>query len=320
MIKVIYFATPDIAVKSLEVLNNNPEMEILAVVTQPDRPKGRGNKLAAPPIKEYAEKNGIACFQTEKISKDTDLINKLISLKPDFIVTFAFGQILSQEVIDIPKFATVNLHASLLPKYRGANPIQRCIYNGDTKTGITTMLTVLELDAGDICETEEIQITENMTNVELKNIISEKSPALICSTLKGLYNGDLIPKKQSCEGVCVAKKFIKHDGLIDWNNSSQNVHNQVRSMVDFPTAYTFFNGKLLKIIETKLSKNKNILKAGEIVCVSKEGIEVACKDGCILITKVKPESKGIMGAFDFANGAKLKPNMIFGEELCCKEE
>ena len=150
--------TPDIAVKSLEELNKNQDFEVLAVVTQPDRPKGRGNKLTPPPIKVCAAENNIECFQTEKISKDTNLIAKLKALNPDFIVTFAFGQILSQEVIDIAKFATVNLHASLLPKYRGANPIQRCIYNGDCKTGITTMLTALELDAGDICETKEITI------------------------------------------------------------------------------------------------------------------------------------------------------------------
>ena len=312
MIKVVYMGTPDIAVKSLAKLNE--EFEVLAVVTQPDRPKGRGNKLTPPPVKECALENNIPCYQTERISKDVELIQKLKDLKPDFFVTFAFGQILSQEVLDIPKFATVNLHASLLPKYRGANPIQRCIYNGDCKTGITTMLTVLELDAGDICETDEITITDSMTNLELKDIISEKSPALLCSTLKGLYSGELKPQKQCCEGVTIAKKFVKQDGLIDWNRSAKDIHNQVRSMVDFPTAYTLFNDKLLKVIETQVvSSDCKSVQCGEILCVTKNGIEINTKEGTLLITKVKPESKGIMNAYDFANGAKLQPKMKLGE-------
>lgn len=312
MINVVYMATPDIAVKSLEELHKNPEINLIAVITQPDRPKGRGNKLTPPPVKVFAQENNIPCFQTERISKDTELMQKLRNFTPDFFVTFAFGQILSQEVLDIPKIATVNLHASLLPKYRGANPIQRCIYNGDKKTGITTMLTVLELDAGDICETEEINISENMTDIELKEIICKKSPTLICSTLKGLYDGSLKPTKQDCDGVTIAKKFIKQDGLIDWNNSANCIHNQVRSMVDFPCAYTFFDGKMIKIIETRIIDSKTT-KPKEISNITKNGIEISTGDGCILITKLKPESKGIMNAFDFANGAKLKAGMKFGE-------
>lgn len=313
MIKVVFLATPDIAVKSLEELCKHNDFNVCAVVTQPDRPKGRGNKLTPPPIKDCALENNVVCYQTEKISKDSDLIAKLKELKPDFLVTFAFGQILSQEVLDIPKYSTVNLHASLLPKYRGANPIQRCIYNGDCETGITTMLTVLALDAGDICETDKIQITENMNNVELKEIISEKSPNLICSTLKGLYDGSLITQKQNEDGVTIAKKFIKEDGLIDWNKPAITIHNHVRSMVDFPTAYTFFNGKMLKIIETEVVDNTQSFDASKIVSVTKSGIEVGTQKGILLIKKVKPESKGIMNAYDFANGAKIKAGMIFGE-------
>lgn len=307
-------ATPDIAVNSLEKLIKNNDIEVCAVITQPDRPKGRGNKLTPPPVKICAQENNINCFQTEKISKDSELISKLKDFNPDFFVTFAFGQILSQEVLDIPKFATINLHASLLPKYRGANPIQRCIFNGDKKTGITTMLTVLDLDAGDICETDEIPITEDMTDIELKNIISEKSPELLCSTLKGLYTGKLKPKKQDEKGVTIANKFNKQDGLIDWTKTAEQIHNHVRSMVDFPTAFTFFNGKMLKITETKLlNTNENTIKESIISSITKNGIEIKTPCGSILVKKVKPESKGIMNAFDYANGAKLKAGMKFGE-------
>ena len=295
MINIVYMATPEIAVKSLEELYKNSEINLLAVVTQPDRPKGRGNKVTPPPVKVFAMENNIPCYQTEKISKDIELIEILKNLKPDFFVTFAFGQILSQEVLDIPKYSTINLHASLLPKYRGANPIQRCIYNGD------------------ICETQEITITENMTDIELKEIICQKSPKLICSTLKGLYTGELIPKKQCSEGVTIAKKFNKQDGLIDWKKNSESIHNQVRSMVDFPCAYTMINNKIIKILETRLTNKKSNLCCGTITSVSKDGIEINTGEGCILITKVKPESKGIMKAFDFANGAKIKANMKVGE-------
>lgn len=313
MIKVVFLATPDIAVKSLQELCKNEDFDVCAVITQPDRPKGRGNKLTPPPVKVCANENGIACYQTEKISKDENLIEKLKEINPDFLVTFAFGQILSQKVLDIPKISTVNLHASLLPKYRGANPIQRCIYNGDCETGITTMITVLALDAGDICETDKIEITENMTDIELKEMISDKSPKLICSTLKGLYNGSLVPIKQCEEGVTIAPKFTKEDGLIDWSKTAKEIHNQVRSMVDFPTAYTFFNGKMLKIIETEIIDKTGTDKVPKISTVTKQGIEIVTKQGSLLIKRVKPESKGVMSAFDFANGAKIKAGMQFGE-------
>lgn len=297
--------TPEIAVKSLEKLNKEDNIEVLAVVTQPDRPKGRGNKLTPPPVKVFATENNIECFQTEKISKDVELLAKLKDMKPDFFITFAFGQILSQEVLDIPKFSTINLHASLLPKYRGANPIQRCIYNGDKKTGITTMLTVLELDAGDICKTDEITITDTMTDIELREIISEKSPQLIVDTILGLYNGSLKPQKQPDEGITIAKKFQKQDGLIDWNRSATEIHNQIRSMVEFPTAYTSYCGKMLKIISSSVISS-DTQSVGRIVNITKKGIEVSTGNGTILIEKVKPESKGVMNAFDFVNGAKVK--------------
>ena len=150
-------------------------------------------------------------------------------------------------------------------------------------------------------------------DIELKEIICQKSPQLICSTLKGLYTGELIPQKQCSEGVTIAKKFNKQDGLIDWEKTSESIHNQVRSMVDFPCAYTMINNKVIKILETRLTNKKSNLYCGTITSVSKDGIEINTGEGCILITKVKPESKGIMNAFDFANGAKIKVNMKVGE-------
>lgn len=314
MLKVVFFGTPQIAVNSIMKLLNFADIHFVGVVTQPDRPAGRGNKLVEPPIKSCAIANGIPVFQTDSIRKDSELIQKLKDLNPDFFITFAFGQILSQEVLDIPKFATINLHASLLPKYRGANPIQRAIFNGDAVTGVTTMLTVLGLDAGDICMTEKIEITENMTSVELAEVISEKSPFLLYRTLKGLSTNNLIPESQDENFVTFANKFKKEDGLIDWNKTSSQVHNQVRALVDWPCAFTVFDSKIVKVLESRIVKNSlasDCLKPGQIVSVSKDGIEVKTGDSSLLITQVKPENKAKMSAFDWSNGAKIKAGCSF---------
>lgn len=312
MINVVYMATPQIAVNCLQKLNELSDINIQAVVTQPDRPCGRGNKITPPPVKEYAVSNNLQVFQTESIKKDEELKEKLKELNPDFFVTFAFGQILTQDVLDIPKIATVNLHASLLPKYRGANPIQRAIYEGENKTGITTMITVLALDAGDICLQEEIQITSDMTDRELSQIISEKSPALMYETLKGLYNKTLVPMKQDDSLMTIAKKFKKEDSFLDWNKTAQTLHNQVRSMTVWPSAHTMFNGKSVKILKTSvLDDDIQNCPAGEVVRVTKEGIAVKTGKNLLLIKELKPEGKGQMSAYAWSNGAGIKTGNKF---------
>lgn len=314
MIKIVFMGTPQIAVNSIQKLLNFNDVQICAVVTQPDRPCGRGKKLTPPPVKEFALRHEIPVFQTESIRKDEKLLDELRKIEPDFFITFAFGQILTQEVLDIPKFATINLHASLLPKYRGANPIQRAIFNGDEETGITTMITVLALDAGDICMQEKIKITENMTDAELSQIISDKAPFLLYPTIKQLYNGVLKPQKQDESGVTIAKKFEKSDGKVDWANSAKNIHNQVRSMTVWPCAFCTFHDKMIKLIETGISgkKSSETVKGGEIVGISKDGIETSTGEGIILIKKLKPEGKPVMNAYDWANGAHLKIGDILG--------
>lgn len=310
MIKAVFMGTPQIAVNSLKKLLNFNDLDIVAVVTQPDRPCGRGNKITPPPVKEAALKNGLCVYQTDSIRKDTKLIETLKALKPDFFITFAFGQILNQEVLDIPKIATINLHASLLPSYRGANPIQRAIYNGEKVTGITTMTTVLALDAGDICMQEKISITENMTDKELSEIISDKAPFLLYPTLKGLYNKTLIPKKQPDDGVTIAKKFTKEDGQIDWTKNAADIHNQIRSMTTWPCAYTTACDKIIKLIESDvILGGKNC--PGEILKITKDGIEAGTGNGILLIKRLKPEGKPIMNAYDWTNGAKIKPGCKF---------
>lgn len=302
MINVVFFGTPAIALKSLECLYNSDKINVTAVVTQPDKPAGRGHKLTMSPIKQFALEKGLPVFQPKSIRKEDDVQKELKKLNPDFFVTFAFGQILSQEVLDIPKYETINLHASLLPKYRGANPIQRAIINGDKETGICTMITELGLDCGDVCLCEKIKISDDMNCVDLFEQISEKSPKLIEQTLIGLVEGTIKPEKQSENGVCVANKLTKEETLIDWTKSAQEIHNLVRGIYKFPSAHFIYNNKIIKVLETRVLQGSG--KCGEFVRFSKEGIEVACGKNSILLVKVKPEGKGEMLASDWGNGIK----------------
>lgn len=302
MINIVFFGTPAIALKSLEYLYNSEKINVLAVVTQPDKPAGRGHKLTMSPIKEFALEKELPVFQPKSIRKQPDIQEELKKLKPDFFVTFAFGQILSQEVLDIPRYETINLHASLLPKYRGANPIQRAIINGDKETGICTMITELGLDCGDVCLREVIQIPDNMTCVDLFEEISEKSPELIEKTLIGLIDKTITPQKQCEEGICTANKLTKEETLIDWSKPAREIHNLVRGIYKFPSAYFVHNNKIVKVLETRVVEGNG--PCGEFVRFSKDGVEVGCGKDCILLVKVKPEGKGEMFARDWANGIR----------------
>lgn len=302
MIKIVFFGTPDIGLKSLEYLYNSDKIDVLAVVTQPDKPAGRGHKLQMSPIKKFAVEKNIPVFQPKSIRKEFDIQEELKKLEPDFFVTFAFGQILSQEVLDIPKYETINLHASLLPRYRGANPIQRAIINGDKETGICTMITELGLDCGDICQKLVIPISDTMNCEELWNEIAEKSPKMIEETLKGLKNKTLTPQKQCEDGVCMANKLTKEECLIDWTKTNIEIHNLIRGICRCPSAYFLFNEKIIKVIESKAVDGSG--EVGKIVNHSKEGVDIACGKGLLRLLKVKPEGKGEMFAKDWYNGVK----------------
>ncbi len=304
MINIVFFGTPFIALKSLEYLYNSDKINVLAVVTQPDKPAGRGQKLSMSPIKEFALSKNLPIFQPKSIRKEQEIIEELKKLNPDFFVTFAFGQILSQEVLDIPKYETINLHASLLPKYRGANPIQRAIINGDKETGICTMITELGLDCGDVCMRQKIDIPDDMTCVDLYEKISDESPKMLEQTLIGIVQGSIKPEKQCENGVCIANKLTKEETKIDWSKSAFDIHNLVRGVYKFPSAYFVHNDKIVKVLETRVLDKSG--KCGDILTVTKDGVEIGCGKGCLLIKKVKPEGKGEMNARDWANGLRLK--------------
>lgn len=304
MINIVFFGTPAIALKSLEYLYNSDKINVLAVVTQPDKPAGRGHKIQMSVIKQFALEHNLPVFQPKSIRKEPEIQEELKKLNPDFFVTFAFGQILSQEVLDIPKYETINLHASLLPRYRGANPIQRAIINGDKETGICTMITELGLDCGDVCMREKIEIPTDMTCVDLFEKISDISPALLEKTLVGLVEKTIIPEKQCETGVCMANKLTKEETKIDWTKPAEEIHNLVRGIYKFPSAYFMHNDKVIKVLETRVIEGNGT--CGEFVKVTKEGIEVGCGKDCLLLIKIKPEGKGEMFAKDWANGLHIK--------------
>lgn len=315
MIRVIFFGTPRIALKSLEYLVKSDKIDVIAVVTQPDKPSGRGHKLMPPPVKQYALENNIPVFQPHSIRKDLEVQTELKKLKPDFFITFAFGQILSQAVLDIPKYSTINLHASLLPLYRGANPIQRAIINGDKKTGICTMVTEEGLDCGGICLRDEIEITENMNYEELFELISEKSPELIEMTLLNIKSGAILPIEQGHDNATYAHKIKKEEAQIDWSKSSREIHNLVRGLYKAPSAHCYFREKFVKIKQTFVLDDDAVQHAGEILNITKDGIEIGCSKGILLIVKVKPEGKGEMFARDWINGFPGGAKALIGEKF-----
>ena len=312
MINIIYLATPEIAVHTLNELLKQNNINVMAVVTPPDKPQGRKMIITPPPVKCTAIENNIKVFQTKSIRKDSELIEELKKMAPDFFVTFAYGQILSQEVLDIPKIGTVNIHASLLPKYRGANPIQHAIVNGDSKTGITTMLTSLGMDEGDICLTSEIEISKDMTDIKLREKISQDAPSLLIKTLNGLFNKEIIPIKQKNEDATYAGKFQKEDGLIDFKDTAQNIHNKVRGLLSWPGCYFELNGKKVKVHETEVDETTQNKGAGIVSGTFKDGISIGTANVCIKLKIVQPESKNKMPASAWNNSIQLKT----GDKIC----
>lgn len=308
MINIIFFGTPDIGLKSLEYLYNSDKINVQAVVTQPDKPSGRGQRMTMSPIKKFAVEHNIPFFQPKSIRKEPEIIEQLKKFNTDFFVTFAFGQILSQDVLDIPKYETINLHASMLPKYRGANPIQRVIIDGEKETGICTMITELGLDCGDICMKLPIDIDDEMTCEDLYNKIAQESPTMIEETLVRLVEKTLVPTKQDENGVCIAPKLQKEECRIDWSRSAKDIHNLVRGVCRCPSAYFVLNDKIVKVIKTRvvemtkpMSEYQDLF-CGTVIARQKDGIEVLTGNGILKILTVKPEGKGEMPAQDWING------------------
>ena len=292
-LKVIFMGTPDFAVPSLAALTD--KTEIICVVTQPDRPKGRGHKLQSPPVKIFAEENNLRVIQPLKV-KAPEVVAELAELKPDLIIVVAFGQILSQAILDIPRLGCINVHASLLPKYRGAAPIEWSIIRGEKITGVTTMQMNAGLDTGDILLKSEVKIPDDMILPELRERLMTVGADLLLKTLYKLQNGGIQPIKQDDSLSTYAPLLKKDTGLIDWKKSAREIHNLIRGL--YGKAYS---GKY-KIWRTRLAE-ENLLP-GEIKIVG-EKFFVGTGDGALEILEIQaPNAKKITTA-DFLRGNKV---------------
>lgn len=306
--KIIYMGTPDFAVPALKALASS-EHEVCAVFTQPDKPRGRKMILTPPDVKVCAQSLNIPVYQPEymKNSDALEIINKYI---PDVIVVAAYGKILPKAVLDAPKYGCVNIHGSLLPKYRGAAPIQQSVLNGDKVTGITTMLMDVGLDTGDILLTEETEIGENETSGELFDRLAVLGGELIIKTLSALEKGEITPKKQDESLATHTSKIDKSLCPIDFSKSASEVHNKVRGLNPWPVATTIICGKNVKVYSTKLCQKSG--KSGEVL--STKPFVVACGEKSVEILELQPEGKKRMTADAFLAGHQLEIGDIIGQE------
>ena len=308
---IVFMGTPDFAVESLKKIYESGH-NVLAVVSQPDRPSGRNMKLTPTPVKEYAESKNIKVYQPEKIRKDEELYETLKRLKPDVIVVVAFGQILPQKILDIPKYGSVNVHGSLLPKYRGAAPIQWAIISGEKVTGITTMYMDAGMDTGDMIQKAEVKIDDNDTFGTLYEKMKVKGGELIVQTLEKIADG-VAPRVKQPDDFTLAPMIEKTLGNIDWNNNSEDIRNLVRGLNPIPGAYTSIDGQKIKIWRVEFS---NLEKADEMLpgmvikADKKEGLLISTKDGILDIAEIQlPNSKRML-AKEYLNGHDISVNAI----------
>lgn len=307
---IIYMGTPDFAVPALVKIHE--AYGIASVFTQPDRPKGRGKRLAFSPVKEMALKHNIPVFQPEKIKKDTVIINYLKELKPDFIIVAAYGQILSKEILDIPKYGCINIHASLLPKYRGAAPINWAIINGEKKSGNTTMLMNEGLDTGDILLSSMFEIDQYMTAGELHDMLMNDSAELIIKTIEGIIQGSIQLQKQQDDLSCYAPMLNKKTALIDWKKSANEICNLIRGLNPSPVAFTKYKGENMKIYKAVLVDEKFSDNVGEIIDVDKTGIKVSTGNGALKLETIQFPGSKAMAVSEYIKGNDIIKNTILG--------
>lgn len=306
--RVVFMGTPDFAAPTLEALHASVEHSVVAVFTQPDRPKGRGKKIAYSPIKEIAIKYDLPCYQPEKIRKNEEILDILKTLQPDVIVVVAYGQILPKSILDLAPYGCINVHSSLLPELRGAAPIHWAIYQGKKETGVTTMCMDAGLDTGDILLKSKKEITPNMTMGELHDLLKIDGASLLLQTLDGLKKQTLERQKQDETLSSYAPLIHKEDEVIDWNRSARELHNQVRAFNPWPGSYTYFKGSRLKIWTTLVLEDDSFSESSNppgTVRVEKNQVIVSAGKGSLILTEVQPQSKSKIQAIDWAHGQKI---------------
>lgn len=303
--KILFMGTPDFALFSLKGLCENG-YNVIGVVTQPDKPKGRGYVLTPPPVKSYALERGIPVYQPTSLRTE-EFASLLAELDPDIVTVVAYGKILPKNVLDYPKYGCVNVHGSLLPKYRGASPMQSAIINGDKKTGITTMYMAEGLDTGDMLLKAECNINENDNFEDIHDRLGLLGAELLQKTIDGLEKGEITPIPQDHYLSTHTSKILKDDCLINFSKDCDTVHNLVRGLSPIPLSFTHTpDSKLLKVVKTEICERKSQNeKVGEVISLDNGKIRVACNTGSINILTVLPEGKGRMSAADFIRGRKI---------------
>lgn len=309
--KIVYMGTPDFAVAPLEAIIQAGH-QVSAVVTQPDKQKGRGKEVQMTPVKECALKHGIPVFQPVKI-KEAEAVEQLRRYPADIFVIAAFGQLLSEEILNMPKYGCINIHASLLPAYRGAAPIQWVILNGEKETGVTIMQMAKGLDTGDMLCKAVVPIDRKETGESLHDKLMEAGAKLIVEALPKIGAGELIPEKQDDSLSCYASRLTKEMGMIDWNKDALTLERLVRGLNSWPSAYTFYKGKTLKIWEADVIKAPTNEVPGTVVQVGKDFFDVACGEGLLRIYSVQLEGKKRVSVKDFLLGYVVSPGLKLGE-------
>ena len=304
-LNIIYMGTPEFSVEPLKKLNEN--YNVLAVVTQPDKEVGRKKEIKYSKVKEFAIKNNIKIFQPVKIKQEYE---DILKLNPDIIITCAYGQIIPKEILDYPKYGCINIHASLLPKFRGGAPIHRAIINGEEKTGITIMYMDEKMDSGDIIAQEELFINDEDNVGTLFSKLSILGSDLIIKVLPHIIDGSVNRLKQNEDEVTYAYNISRDDEKIDFNKTTREIFNQIRGLSPIPGAYTSLDGKKVKIYSSKIGSDKRNGKIGEIINIYSDSIGVKTKDGELLITSIQFEGKQKMNVKDYLNGLQNKNDKI----------
>ncbi len=304
---VIFVGTAPLGVPTLQALARTHR--VLAVFTQPDRPAGRGLTLTPPPIKRAALELGLPVYQPEKINREAEFIK---TLNPDVIVVVAFGQFLSKKLLAIPRYGCMNLHASLLPKYRGAAPIQWAIINGEAETGLTTFLLTEEMDAGDILLQERVPISDEDTAGTLHDKLANLGPDLVLRTLEGLETGTITPRPQDHSQATFAPKIESTMGQIDWSQPARKIVHLIRGLNPSPGAYTFFGGQRLKIYASRVIASDSLFEPGRVIAFGSEGPIVRCGEDALELREVHPAGKRRMSGKDFVNGYKIQMGARLG--------
>jgi methionyl-tRNA formyltransferase len=307
-LRLVFMGTPEFAVPAMQKLIDRGEL-VVAVVTQPDRPKGRGQRLASPPVKILAEGHGIAVLQPAKV-RAPEFIEIMRELRPDLIVVVAFGQILPKALLDIPRFGCINVHASLLPCYRGAAPINRCIINGDAETGVTIMQMDVGLDTGGMLLKKVTPIDPDEDARALHDRLAVIGAEALTETLDLLLNGKITPEKQDDGLASFAPMLKKEDGQIEWNSDPQTIRNLVRGLTPWPGAYTFLGGKTLKIYSCRVAGGSGI--PGTILQADRSGLVIACSSDSLLVDELQLEGKKRLSVKDFLAGYNIKPGTMLG--------